>query len=56
MGVAISACKVPGIRVSHFHQSLVRVGMGVLMTRPRSHTTRSLSRGWFSPTMVKSSH
>jgi ribose 5-phosphate isomerase B len=55
MGVAISACKVPGIRVSHFHQSLVYIGMGVLMTRLRSHTTRSLSRGWFFLTMVKSS-
>lgn len=56
MGVAISACKVPGIRVSHFHQLLVCVGMSVLMKRLQSHTTRSLSRGWFSPTMVKSSH
>jgi RpiB/LacA/LacB family sugar-phosphate isomerase len=50
MGVAISACKVPGIRVSHPHQLFLQAEC-----RHRSHTIHSRSNGWSCPMMVRSS-
>ena len=50
MGVAISANKVPGIRVSHHVCENVA---GDLMDRLLSHMIHSLSRDWYYPTMAR---
>lgn len=46
MGVAISACKVPGIRVSHSHQTIADIRLPL-------HMIHSRLNGWFFPTTDK---